>query len=182
MTRAPFRIVTLAAAVLIVLTGLVGVTSAQEATPAADCAVTSEEENEALVQRWLDAWDSGDTAAFEGVLADDYVHGWAHGQDSQGADAFLARYVEFTTAMTDFDTTVTSTVTDGDLIAVSWTTTATHSGPLYGIEPTGKTLSWTGIVVFRIACGEVAESWTEMDVFSILQQIGLPDVPGTPAA
>jgi steroid delta-isomerase-like uncharacterized protein len=172
--------VALAVASLMLFTGLFGVASAQEATPAGSCQVTTEEENIALVQHWLDAWDSGDPVAFEEVLADDYAHGWAHGQDTQSEDAFLARYVEFAAAISGFDTTVTSMMTDGDLVAVSWTTTGTHSGSLYGIEPTGKSLSWTGISVYRIECGEIAESWTEMDVFSILQQVGLPDVPATP--
>ena len=43
-------------------------------------------------------------------------------------------------------------------------------------------MAWTGVQIFRIGCGLIAESWGQADHLGLLQQIGgLPGV-ATPAA
>ena len=72
--------------------------------------------------------------------------------------------------------TVNAVLGEGDLVAVRWTYTGTHQGEFQGAAPTGRQATWSGISIFRIACGRIAETWSEADHLGRLQQLGL--VPG----
>lgn len=52
-----------------------------------------------------------------------------------------------------------------------FTAEATHKGPFLGIEPTGKKVKFSGIVMHRIENGKFAESWNEIDLLGIQQQL-----------
>jgi predicted ester cyclase len=40
------------------------------------------------------------------------------------------------------------------------------------MEPTGKTVNFTGINIYRFACGKIVESWSEIDALDVLRQLG----------
>jgi len=42
-----------------------------------------------------------------------------------------------------------------------------------GIPPTGKRVTTTGIDIFRIADGKIAEEWVNWSILSMLQQLGV---------
>ena len=52
------------------------------------------------------------------------------------------------------------------------TLSATHSGVFMSIAPTGKRVVWTGIDIFRIADGKIAERWVAVDRLGLLLQLG----------
>jgi hypothetical protein len=41
-----------------------------------------------------------------------------------------------------------------------------------GIPPTGKTVTYNEIFIFRFADGRIVETWGVVDVFSQLKQLG----------
>lgn len=57
---------------------------------------------------------------------------------------------------------------------------------MQGIAPTGRSVVFTGINVYHLACGQIVEGWSEPDALGLLRQLGVvPDVIGpmaTPAA
>ena len=53
-----------------------------------------------------------------------------------------------------------------------WTATGTNSAPFQGLGPTGQQLQWTGINIYRVACGQIVETWTEADTLGRLRQLG----------
>jgi len=65
---------------------------------------------------------------------------------------------------------------------VRYTNTATHQGEYAGIAPTGREVAWTGIIVFRIECGRIIETWAEWDRLGLLQQLQTNPGPATPEA
>src|SRR5690606_37447366 len=107
-------------------------------------------------------------------------HGWAQGPDTISMAEFMSRFEQFSSAFSGFTTTIDGVMAEGDIVAVRWTTTGTNDGSLFGMEPTGKTVSWTGINVFRFECGVIVESWSENDLFALMQQLGVPGIPATP--
>lgn len=153
------------------------------ATPAAGCAASTEAENEDVVRRYLDAWGSGDPAAFADLLTPNMVHHWGQGADTTGVAAYQQQVSQFFTAFPDLDVTLDLLFGQGDLIVARWTATGTHQGEFFDLPPTGKTVTWTGTNIFRFACGQIAESWSETDGLGIRRQLGvLPDTVATPAS
>jgi predicted ester cyclase len=49
----------------------------------------------------------------------------------------------------------------------------THQGDLFGIPPTGKQATFTGLVISRMAGGQIAEEWEHFDQLGLLQQLGV---------
>jgi steroid delta-isomerase-like uncharacterized protein len=148
------------------------VARAQDATPDT-CPATTPEENKALVERyWAEIWTAGGEAAVPELLADDELHHWGVVADTVGRAAFSERLAAFLTAFPDFAIHAEQTIAEDDLVASRWTATATQQGEWLGIPPTGNSVKYTGINIFRIACGQVAESWGAADHLGLLRQLG----------
>lgn len=66
-------------------------------------------------------------------------------------------------------------IAEEDRVAVRLTSSARHTGPFMGIEPTGMRYSIDEIHIFRIREGQVIEHWHEFDKLALMQQLyGLP--------
>lgn len=51
--------------------------------------------------------------------------------------------------------------------------TGTHRGEFMGRKPTGKTIGWTYIEVYRVADGVIQERWSLDDMPALLTQLGI---------
>jgi quercetin dioxygenase-like cupin family protein len=69
---------------------------------------------------------------------------------------------------------------ENDRVVVRYSFQGTHQGTLFGLIPaTGKSASWHGIAIWRIANGQIAERWSVDNNVSLLQQIGIvPTIAG----
>lgn len=144
---------------------------AQDATPET-CPVTTPEENTTLAERYFaEIWTAGGEAAIPELVADE-IHHWGVGGDTVGRAAFAERLETFLTAFPDFAIRVDQAVAEDDLVASRWTATATQQGEWMGIPPTGNAVKYTGINIFRIACGQIAEGWSDADHLGLLRQLG----------
>lgn len=61
----------------------------------------------------------------------------------------------------------------GDKVVTRWTATGTHEGDLMGIPATGTSIRFTGIRIFRVADGRIAEGWVNWDTFGLMRQLGV---------
>lgn len=54
---------------------------------------------------------------------------------------------------------------------LSVATRLTHLGAFEGIEPTGQSVEFTGLVVYRIQNGRIVESWGEIDFLRLIREL-----------
>ena len=76
-------------------------------------------------------------------------------------------------AFPDLHYTVEDLVAEGDKVVVRYTGRGTQQGELWGIPPTGKQMTYTGILIWRFAEGKIAEHWAEPDRLGLMQQLGV---------
>jgi predicted ester cyclase len=81
-------------------------------------------------------------------------------------------------AMPDLKFTPRDTLREGDLIAQHVTGEGTMTGPLFGMQPTGKHAQWDELHVARIEDGKIVEHWGNVDQMSMMMQLGLVQTPG----
>ncbi|MEU5385064.1 ester cyclase [Kitasatospora cineracea] len=62
---------------------------------------------------------------------------------------------------------------DPDKVIMHITFTGRHVGPFFGIEPTGKEVSWTSLEVYRLEHGKVVERWVQADTAGLMAQLGV---------
>jgi predicted ester cyclase len=168
-------IVTLIALSLVVTSLLV--TRAQEATPAAECPTTTPEENEALAIMALQESVWGDQGVMADLVSPEWIHHWSTGDETTGLEAFQERLGAFLAAFPNLEYHPDLVAAEGDLAAIISMATGSHSGDWQGIAPTGRDVSWTGIMLFRIECGLIVESWGEADLLGLSARLGALDVP-----
>jgi hypothetical protein len=73
----------------------------------------------------------------------------------------------------DIHLTVEDLIAEGDKVVGRTTVTATHQGEFMGVAPTGKSVTYNEIFIFRFAGGRVVETWGVVDVYSQMKQIGV---------
>lgn len=165
-------LITALSALSIVPAGFAPRASAQDATPDAACPATTEEENEAIVRRWTDdVINRGDLSALDEIAAPDIVHHAGTFPDGVGVDAVKHVFEALQAGFTDVTQTIEQVISDGDMVVTRWSSEGTHSGEFQGHPATGKQITWTGINIFRIECGLIAEEWSEVDGLGRLTQM-----------
>ena len=94
------------------------------------------------------------------------------GVEVVGHDAFLRYMKSVHAAFPDFHNRIDDLLIDWNRAAVRLSYTGTHSGPLFGIEPTGRQIRYQGIAIFTIAGERIESGWVLGDTLSLYRQIG----------
>ncbi len=81
-------------------------------------------------------------------------------------------------AFPDMNITMEDMVAEGDKVVARWTAQGTNTGEIMGMPPTGKAFKATGMNMFRLNDGKVAEVWTNFDDLGMMQQLGIIPTPG----
>lgn len=156
-------------------------TVATAATPAA-CADDSEEANAEVARQVFSVWATQDFAVYDDLLHPNILHHWGYGQDTVGIERLAERQQAFFEAFPDLEHLVLAVIVDGDLVALRYTATGTHTGQFFDLAPSGIPVTMSGVNIFRIACGQVVETWSEFSGFELRQQVEGLVPAGTPAA
>jgi predicted ester cyclase len=94
-------------------------------------------------------------------------------------EAFKQFLRDFVVAFPDEVQTFTHVAADGNLIGVYATYEGTHQGPLNGVPPTGKRVSFNFAGMFTVRDGKLAEFRVTWDNMSLFAQLGLlPEATG----
>ena len=71
------------------------------------------------------------------------------------------------------------TVSEDDLVVAYCKVTATHKGEAFGMQATGKSIAFEGMLMFRVWDGKVVEAWNSFDFLKMFQQMGVVNLVGT---
>jgi steroid delta-isomerase-like uncharacterized protein len=140
----------------------------------------SVDQNKATIRRFYDeVWNKGNLEVAREIFADDYVrHDLRPGTAPSGPEGQIVVANLFRTAFPDVRVTVDFMVGEGEMVVARWTIEGTHRGAWAGVAPTGKSISFTGVNIYRFTDGKVAEIWNYRDDLGLLQQLGAPETGG----
>ncbi|HEX2108254.1 MAG TPA: ester cyclase [Rubrobacteraceae bacterium] len=130
------------------------------------------EENKALVRRFVEEfWNEGNTAAADELMAVDAEIHMPTGErvDLDGLKGFAGAFRE---SFPDWHSTFEELIAEGDRVAERWTGRGTHRAELLGIAPTGRRVEVPGSVFYRIVDGKIVEFRGQLDIMSLMQQLG----------
>src|SRR5438046_6611104 len=115
----------------------------------------STEQHKATASRWfLDIITYGQLAVADEIFAANHIihdphpppGGWPNGPEGMKMIASI-----FGGGFRDWNITIEDQIAEGDTVASRWAASATHTGPVRGIPPTGKAVRVTGVNVARFA-------------------------------
>ena len=131
------------------------------------------EENKSIVRRFFEVGPSrGDLQAANELLAPDFV---LHvplpcSPGVRGMDEVVSAC---RAAFQGLDVTVEDMVAEDDMVAARFTARGIHMGAFMGLPPTGKPITMTGMEIFRLERGKIAELWGEANLLGLMQQLGI---------
>jgi predicted ester cyclase len=124
-----------------------------------------------LAEAYVAMLNHHDPDAVDGFVAVGYVN--HNRMVSDGREANRAFWADFFAAFPDLTATMDDLVLAGDKVVGRFTYRGTHCGPLFGIPPTGKPVEMASIDIWRVAGGEFAEHWDELNLLEVFQQLGV---------
>jgi steroid delta-isomerase-like uncharacterized protein len=94
----------------------------------------------------------------------------------------IAQYFEDTfAALPDMHMEIVSLVEQGDDVFAHWKLTGTHSGPVQGIEGTGKRIELDGMDHFVLRDGKLVSNFVVFDQMQYSRQLGILPSEGSVA-
>jgi steroid delta-isomerase-like uncharacterized protein len=91
----------------------------------------------------------------------------------RGADEIASYFEDTFAALPDMRIEPTSIVEQGDDVFAHWHLTGTHTGPVQGIEGTGKRIELDGIDHFVLRDGRVVSNFVVFDQMQYSRQLGI---------
>lgn len=138
------------------------------------------EQNKTLVRRYFEALQKPEI--YDEILTPDFRVTALHHVtinpegEARGPQAYKAAAQWAQSVWQNAHMTVDEVLAEGDRVTVVWTFHGVQTGEMFGLPPTPKAVSYTGINIFRIADGKLAEGWDMFDRLWLWQQLGvLPD-------
>ena len=116
----------------------------------------------------------GSAAAAEELLSVDLIDHGVPPMFPPGRTGFLQFAASLKAAFPDLNVTVEDLIAEGNQVAARVSVRGTHKGvPLGRLAATGRSATWSGIDIFRLAGGKIVERWNVRDLLSLLQQLGV---------
>lgn len=135
--------------------------------------ISPEEQNVAVVQRVSDAVNAHRYDDLDELFAADFKDrnpAW----DVESLDQLKGIIIAAHQAL-DFTAHLDGLYAAGpDRVVMHITFTGRHVAPFFGIEPTGKEVTWTSLEVYRLENFKVVERWVQADTAGLMAQIGVP--------
>lgn len=124
--------------------------------------------NEFLGRVWGPAHDLD---AIDELMTEDYRI-WSGGKLVEGRGAFKEWVRQFQSVYANARTEVLETFANeaGDRVVSRWVNTGLSNG-IFGLPPDGRPISFTGIAIWRVRDGRLAECWVERAAFEAYRSL-----------
>jgi steroid delta-isomerase-like uncharacterized protein len=133
--------------------------------------------NIAMVRKFFEVGPSkGDLAAADALLHPEFSLHTPLPTPGPGIEAMNNVITTCRAAFHNLNVTVDDVIADEDKVTARFTARGVHNGEFMGLPPTGKAITLTGIEIFRIRDGKIAELWGEANLMGLMQQLGI--LPG----
>lgn len=135
-------------------------------------AVAKTEANKAVIRRYYEElWNRWDLAVADEIIASDITFRGSLAVTVEGREGFKQYLALVRSAFPDFQNVIEELIAEEDRVVARLTCTGTHEGGFFGIAPTGRKVTYTGVAVFRLAGGRIVDGWVLGDTLSLRQQL-----------
>ena len=128
--------------------------------------MSAEENNKAVSNGIARAISEGDLDALDELMAPEL------------AEEFKRDVAEIRRAFPDYAGTNVDQIAEGEKVANRFVFLGTHLGEFEGVAPTGKRVEFVGHSIDRVVEGKIVESWVEVDMLDVMEQLGALPEPG----
>ena len=134
-------------------------------------------ENKELFRRYFEEIaNMGEFDRVGEIFADDYLHHDPANPDPRpvvGPQGVRDHLESLSAGFPDVRFDIDEMVAEGEEIVVRWTANLTHTGDYFGLPPSGRKATITGMNSWIVRDGKAVEGWVNRDDIGLLRQLGV---------
>jgi nogalonic acid methyl ester cyclase / aklanonic acid methyl ester cyclase len=136
-----------------------------------------EEENVRTVRRAIEALNTGDVSKVNEFISPEYFNHESQASPERaklrGPDEFKDTVKNLRGAFADLRYEEQDIIASGDKVVSIAQVSGRHVGNFFGIEPTGKSFTYTAVHIHRLANGKIVEHRAVRDDLRFMWQLGI---------
>jgi predicted ester cyclase len=126
----------------------------------------SQDDHKIVVVRFFEkVWNAQDLDVTDELLAPAYLGHERNAADTHGPIGMRQAAQAFHRTFAEARFTIVDAIADADRVVLHLRVDATHAA-------TSRPIAITGMVLYRLRAGKIAESWSNWDELGMLQQLG----------
>ena len=138
---------------------------------------SQEEDNRQVVARFIEEFkNKANHDIVDELMTPGFIHHLENPRPPAGRAGMKLLGQVVAGGFPDVQATVDELLAIGDKAIERTSAAATHTGDFDGIPATGNKVAWTEIHIYRMENDKIAEMWSEVDLLSLLVQLGA--IPG----
>lgn len=135
----------------------------------------ADDRNEQMKQLIRDHYDAGvnnqDLDKLDAQLTDDFIDHAMPAETTRGPAGVKEWLARLKKGFPDLTVTIDEMIAEGDRVAIRATWTGTHTSEIFGMPPTGRIISFSGAVFWRIEGDRIAERWAYIDTAELMKRL-----------
>lgn len=129
--------------------------------------------NKQVVRDFFEATHNGNFEVIDTLVAAHIVtHHFPGGHSPTSREEYKAFFRQWSHGVPDQQVSILAMVAEDDFVAVHYSIDGHHNGELFGIPASGRQLSFTGLVLYRMENQQIAETWLYPDSPTLLGTLG----------
>jgi steroid delta-isomerase-like uncharacterized protein len=135
--------------------------------------------NKEIAQRFMDeCWNIGKMDSVRELVAEDCrIHDPVFPSLTSGADNLQRHIAMCRNAFPDLNFTIDDTIAERNEVVHHWTARGTHKAEFLGMQPTNRSATISGTTIFRMEGSKIVEQWSDWNLMSLLEQLGVTAAP-----
>jgi predicted ester cyclase len=135
--------------------------------------MSEEDRDNALSRSFYEVlWSQGNLEAMLELVVKDFFDHHPLPGVPPWREGLTALVTTWRTAFLDMRETVKDLISEGDKVVGRFTMRGTHSGEFMGVQPTGRSVTMSGIDIVCVAGGKIAKFWYGEHLPEPIQQLG----------
>ncbi len=128
-----------------------------------------------LVERFYhEVWHRADETVAREILHADFRFRASLGPERRGPAGFIEYMRSIHAALADYTCRIEDLVSTGNRAAARMRFSGIHRARFFGVEATGRVITWAGGAFFTTDGERITELWVLGDIDSVKQQLGAP--------
>jgi predicted ester cyclase len=127
-----------------------------------------------LVERFYhEVWNRADERVAREILHADFRFRASLGPERLGPDGFIDYMRSIHAALADYTCIIDDLIATDNRAAARMTFRGIHRGRFFGVEATGREISWAGSAFFTTSGRQITALWVLGDIDAVKGQLGL---------
>jgi predicted ester cyclase len=126
-----------------------------------------------LVERfYYEVWNEADEAVAYEILHTDFEFRASLGPERRGPAGFIDYMRSIHAALASYQCIIDDLIASGTRAAARMRFRGIHQGSFFGVQGTGREITWTGAAFFTMDAGQISRLWVLGDIDGVKQQLG----------